>query len=151
MLYPSTDMRSYSRIKDLISFGSNLSFSHEKLHFQQVMKLNNGNTVQINFSAVFDRYYHLIKEKALLVTLTDKEFAKYKFQPKLLCYDVYGNIEIAPLILRINNMLSVTEFTKQEVYLFKNDIFTLLNEILTLEADAIDENLSTVEKEIRDR
>lgn len=151
MLYPSNDIRGHSRIQDLINYGNNLSFNHEKLHFQHVFKLDNGNVTKINFSAIFDRYYHIIKDQALLVTLSDEEFAKYKFQPKLLCYDVYGNIEIAPLILRINNMLSVTEFTKQELYLFKNDIFTTLNEIITLESEAIDENLALVEKEMRDR
>lgn len=150
MIYPSTDIRSYSRIKDLITFGDNLSINHEKLHLHKVFKLDNGNKLKINFSAVFDRYYHLLKDKALLVTLTDEEFAKYKFQPKLLCYEVYGDVELAPLILRINNMLSVTEFTKQEVYLFKNDIYTLLNEILTLEAETIDKNISEAEKEIKE-
>lgn len=150
MIYPSTDIRSYSRIKDLISFGKNLSISHEKLHFHKVLTLNNGNKIKINHSGIFDRYYHLIKEKAILVTLTDEEFAKYKFQPKLLCYDVYGDVELAPLILRINNMLSVTDFTKQELYLFKNDITTLLNEILTLESEAIDANVSEIEKEMKE-
>lgn len=150
MIYPSTDIRSYSRIKDLITFGENLSLSHEKLHFQKMMKLKNGNKIKINYSGVFDRYFHLIKEKALYITLTNEEFAKYKFQPKLLCYDVYGDIELAPLILRINNMLSVTDFTRQELYLFKNDIYTLLNEILTLESEAIDENMSEIQKEMKE-
>ena len=37
---------------------------------------------------------------------------KYIYKPKLLCYDIYGNGELAFIIMEINDMCNVKDFTK---------------------------------------
>lgn len=58
-------------------------------------------------------------EYCVTVSLTDKELDKYKYRPKLLCYKIYGNGELAFLILLINDMCSVKEFTKKKLLMPK--------------------------------
>ena len=76
------------------------------------------------------------------VEMSDKEFEKYKYKPKLLCVELYDNIDLAPLILRMNNMLSVLEFNKKNIKLFKTSVISYLNEMKNLEKSRLDENES---------
>ena len=143
------DLKSCSSIQDLIEFGDALPISNEKLHYKKVMTMPDGSKTVINFLGVLDRYYDILLEQSVVVKFSDDEFSKYKYKPKLLCYDVYNNMDLAPLILRINNMLSVTDFTKKEIRMFKTDIISFINEVLILEDDTINDNIVEVEKEIR--
>ncbi len=124
------DLKSCSSIQDLIEFGDALPISNEKLHYKKVMTMPDGSKTVINFLGVLDRYYDILLEQSVVVKFSDDEFSKYKYKPKLLCYDVYNNMDLAPLILRINNMLSVTDFTKKEIRMFKTDITSFINEVL---------------------
>lgn len=57
----------------------------------------------------------LREEYCVPVVLSDAQMAKYKYRPKLLCYDIYGNGELAFIILLINDMISVKDFTKNKL------------------------------------
>lgn len=143
------DIKSCSTVQDLIEYGDVVPISNEKLHYKKVITMPDGTKTVINFLSVLDKYYDILLDQSVRVVLSDDEYARYKYKPKLLCYEVYNNMDLAPLILRINNMLSVTEFTKKEIRMFKTDITKFINEILVLEETSIDNNKVEIEKEIR--
>ena len=51
------------------------------------------------------------------VELTDDQLTRYKYRPKLLCYDIYGSQELYYLILIINDICSIKDFTKKKLKL----------------------------------
>lgn len=138
---------SYSRIKststisELILAGKQEKFTPDKLHLKQIIQTDNDYMV-INLYSIIDRYMEELKTLLIDVELTDTEYEKYRYKPKLLCVDLYDNIDLAPLILRMNNMLSVLEFDKQNIKLFKTSITKYLNEIINLEKSRINKNES---------
>ena len=65
------------------------------------------------------------------VELTDEQLTKYKYRPKLLCYDIYGVQELYYLILIINDMCSVKDFTKKKLIMpTKNNMSILTKAIM---------------------
>ena len=90
----------------------------------------------------YNRYIEDLKSIMVDVEMSDKEFEKYRYKPKLLCVELYDNIDLAPLILRMNNMLSVLEFNKKNIKLFKTSVISYLNEMKNLEKSRLDENES---------
>lgn len=148
-MFNKYNIKSCSTINELTQYGEALAISMDKLHTKKVLTRSDGTKVVFNYLSILDKYYDYLNDLAVTVKLSDDEYAKYKYKPKLLCYDVYNNLDMAPLILRLNHMTSVTDFTKQEIRMFKTDIFSTLNEIFILEQEAIDNNTIEVEKEIR--
>lgn len=133
-------------ISDLISFGKSLNISHGKLHYQSLIT-DTSSTLIVNHISILDKYNDLLKKIIVDYTFTDEEYFKYRFQPKRLSYDKYGTTELWAAILKINNMVSVTQFTNIRVKLFTQDIFDVLNEILILEESEIKKNRAQVYKE----
>lgn len=127
-------------IESLIEAGKALDISHDKLHSKAFFIDNNKNRIITNYTSLLDKYSDHIAKFIVTVELTDLEFEKYRFQPKLLCYDYYGTTELWSHILRINNLTSVTQFTKQKIKMFTEDIFDIINEIFILEEDTITKN-----------
>lgn len=56
-------------------------------------------------------------EYSVLITLTEAQYSKYKYRPKLLCFDLYGSTELHFIILLINDMYSCKQFTKRKIRL----------------------------------
>lgn len=148
-MFNKYNIKSCSTISELIDYGEALPISMDKLHMKKVSFSSDNEPIVFNYLSILDKYYYELQKHVVTVKLTDDEFAKYKYKPKLLCYDVYNNLDMAPLILRLNNMTSVIDFTKQELKMYKNDIYSTLNEILVLEQEALDNNTIEIEKEIR--
>lgn len=148
-MFDKYNIKSCSTIAELISYGEALPIAMDKLHTKKVLFSSDDKPIIFNYLSILDKYHNELQKHAVTVKLTDEEFAKYKYKPKLLCYDVYNNLDMAPLILRLNHMTSVIDFTKQELKMYKNDIYSTINEILVLEQEALDNNSIEIEKEIR--
>lgn len=71
---------------------------------------------------VVDDYLYELKEMAVEVGVESRERDKFQFNPKLLCYHVYGNTKLYYIILKINDMCNVHEFTLE-----KNKLLMLRN------------------------
>jgi len=75
------------------------------------------------------------------MNFTDNDFRKYKFQPKKLSLILYQTTELWSLLLKLNNMSSILEFTKKDILVPPaNVIFNLLNEVIILEKKQITAN-----------
>lgn len=106
-----------STIEQFISCKSNNTISYHNTSF--IDKYDNINYDTYN---VISDYIEEIKDKCNLVVLTNNELYRYKYRPKLLCYDIYGNTELAFLILIINDMYSVKQFNKKRIYMPTKEI-----------------------------
>ena len=94
-----------------IACQSDTSFCYNNLSFID----RNGNIDYNTYNVVRDYIDELRDEYCKTVILTDEQVFKYKYKPKLLCFDIYGNGELAFLILLINDMYNAKQFTKNKL------------------------------------
>ena len=143
-------MRVKSTIQDVISAGKELKLCNRELSLKSVLTNSNDEKFIINITNVFEQYYEILLENTVVVTLTDEEYLKYRFKPKVLSFDLYGTIELHYLLLRLNHVYSVINFDFTELRVFNTNILDLLNEILVLENDNLIGNEVDIIKEINE-
>ncbi len=97
-------------------------------------------------SNLIDKYYYILTPLLTTVSLTDKEMEYYRYKPRLFCIDRYGNIELWSTLLRVNNILSPSEFDKKTFKGFTKEFLEKLDEILIIEGDTLDANRLYVKK-----
>ena len=115
-------------INAVITAGKGLTISESKMAFRD----NIDDEIIVRTDNVLTRYHKVVEPYLTTKTFTDDEFVRYKCQPGLLCYDLYGTPELASSLLFFNKMVSVTEFTKTTVVVFKQNILDVVNELLSL-------------------
>ena len=73
---------------------------------------------------VLDDYIYEMKTLAVKVQLDSKELMKYKYNPKVLSYDLYGTTEFYPFILILNDMCNIHQFdlSKKTLYLITRNV-----------------------------
>ena len=131
-----------STIKETIELGKELEITSNTLHYKKVITNSNNENFIFSINSIFDKYYELMKERTMTIELTDAEYRKYIYKPKLLSLDLYGTTELDFLLLKLNNMTSCIYFNKQTFKVFDKDITTLLNEIM------IHENTNYINNEV---
>lgn len=89
----------------------------------------------LNRSNKLNGYMNKIKQECHLIDLTDEEFKKYKYKPKLMSYELYDTPELWFLLLRINSMLDPSEFTRKRIYILKPEAVDLINRIYVIESE----------------
>ena len=112
--------------------------------FQQVYEDIKGRKMIVNRESLLVRYMSELKTVKEKHTLTNAEYRKYRFNPKLLSFDLYGTTELWALILDINELTSAAQFDLREVYLFPGYIVDRLERMLNLEKDNKDYNAEEV-------
>ena len=139
--------RNKSTIQSIIDEGLDLKMTMNDLCFREVMTNSSGEMFVINMYNLYEKYYELLLEHTTTVTLSDEEYKKYRFQPKRLARDLYGNQDIYYLLLRVNHIYSVINFDFTEMKVFNSNIVKLLNEIIVLESeDYIDNEMTVIRK-----
>lgn len=97
------------------------------------------------FYNVFNDYTSDILKAAVTVELNDKEYIKYRFKPRLLCYDTYGSQDIYYIILLLNNICNIRDFNMRKIKMLKSsDMEYLLSSIYNAEHEYLTNNLSIV-------
>ena len=142
--------RNKSTIQSIIDEGLDLKMTMNDLCFREVMTNSSGEMFVINMYNLYEKYYELLLEHTTTVTLSDEEYRKYRFQPKRLARDLYGNQDIYYLLLRVNHIYSVINFDFTEMKVFNSNIIQLLNEIIVLESEDYIDNEMTVIKKINE-
>lgn len=97
-------------------------------------------SIIIKFHNVISKHIDLMKPYIVDVVLTDDEYARYKCLPNLFCYDIYGTPELAYSLLYINNMVSITEFTRKSIKAFTTDINDVIKELMILNQTDLEHN-----------
>ena len=137
-------------IQNIIDHGKHLKINNSELSLKHVMNNSADEKFIINISNLFEKYYELLLDNTVIVVLTDEEYLKYRFKPKVLSHDLYGTMELHYMLLRLNHVYSVTNFDFKEVRVFNTNILSLLNEIMILENEEFIENEVNVIKEINE-
>lgn len=121
-------------IEEFIDSGRGVTLSYFNLSFADMM--SNGTWVSV-LNVVSD-YIDELKSVCVNVELTREQELAYFYKPKLLCYDVYGNPELYYIILLLNDMADVKEFTKSKIKMLRKDhMSTLMGYIYNAEKQAI--------------
>ena len=122
-------------IEEFIESGSGITITYPNLSFTETMY----NKTQVSVHNVISDYLQELRNACVNVSLTQDQQFMYFYKPKLLCYDVYGNPELYFIILLINDMADVKEFTKPVVKMLrKSHMSELLTLIYNAEKKAID-------------
>ena len=72
-----------------------------------------GNIKYNTYNVLGDYLDEIRDDYCVRITLNDDQMMKYKYNPKLLCFDIYGNGELAFIIMIINDMCNIKDFTKK--------------------------------------
>ena len=122
-------------IEEFIESGKSVSIDYMDLSFLD--KVNNGTWVSV--LNVVNDYMTELKNACVTVELSEGQQWAYFYKPKVLCYDIYGNPELYFVILLLNDMADVKEFTKPKLKMLRKDHMSmLLSYIKNSEARAID-------------
>lgn len=119
-----------NNLVDYIYHGKNSEFSLSKTSIIETI----GN-IKYPIDNILNKYMSIIKDYFINITLTDEETSKYFYHPKKLSLDLYGTIELWFLLIKINNMTSISEFNKKKIKIFHPDHLDVLNKIMIKEAD----------------
>lgn len=139
-----------STIKELINNGKHSILNTDELSLKTVVTNSLNEKFVVNISCVFEKYYELLTDHAVTVTLTNEEYLRYRFKPRMLSKDLYGTYDLHYLLLKLNNITSVIYFDFTELKVFKPEIISLLNEIQILEEENRIDNQMNVIKEINE-
>lgn len=90
---------------------------------------------------ILDYYLDELKKCSLKVTeFTQEEIVKYKYQPDLLAYDVYGSTQLDFVILLVNGIIDPKEFDFKRKYVLlprKSILAEFLSRVYNSESDWI--------------
>lgn len=139
-----------STIQSIIEEGKENRLTSHDLSFKNVIEDSTGNKFVVNMSSIFDKYYDILLQHAVVAILSEDDYLKYRYKPKVLSKDIYGTRDLHFLLLRLNNITSVTQFDFKEVKVFTNDIVRLLNEIIILEYENYTDNEIDVIKKMNE-
>lgn len=129
-----------SYIEDQIELGSKEPVSHSVLHMKaKIIDKYEDKIIHCSMPLV-TKYGDLLNPYIEEVEFDEYEFLKYKYKPRLLSLDIYDTPELWSAILLINNMVSVIDFTKRKIKLFKTNIMDIFEEMLILEEDNLRDN-----------
>lgn len=135
-------------LSDFISEYSIEDLRIDAFYLQQVFWDKNKMThkVVVNENSIADKYANELEENKHIVELTTKEYYKYRYNPKLLSYDIYGTTELWFFILMANELYSISEFDLRKVVLFDTAIITKLNRMLEMDAEFLEINSMEVKQ-----
>lgn len=112
----ATEPGKTSTIAEFISFKNSDDISYNNLSFRDKY-----DSIIYPIKNIIDDYIDELKELIVVVTMSKEEFLKYKYKPKILANDIYGNGELDFIIMRLNDICNTKEFDMQTVNLIKND------------------------------
>ena len=95
--------------------------------------------------SILEKYQADLDELVETKTFTSKEQHRYDCNPWALSYDLYGTVEFWHLLLELNGMYSITEFTRNTIKVYDASLPDVIGAILSLEEESIDQNNEEIE------
>lgn len=130
-----------STISDFIKSYSQVDITFESIHYKEKNLLANSSDSLILLSdSLLDKFRVDLANSIVMLTLSSSEYNKYRFNPKLLSYDLYQTTELWSTILDLNELHSSTEFDINPLKVYDSSIINYINTILSLEKPFIDIN-----------
>lgn len=123
------------------------------LFLQDVFPADNGNSnkkIILNDTALTDKYLEELRPSVAKVSFNTQEYVKYKYNPKLLSYEVYGTTELWYLILRINELYTAADFDLRVVKMFDVSVLDKITRMMDLETPFMDLNADEVQAKLNE-
>lgn len=125
--------KSYT-VEQFITFKDDDTASYNNLSFRD--KYDN---IIYPIKNIIDDYIDELNELLVDVVMSESEFLKYRYRPKLLAFDIYGNAELDFLILAMNGICNMKEFDSKNIKLIKNkDLDSFITSIFNANKDDLD-------------
>lgn len=116
----------------------------DEFYLQQVLAFKDGKKLLTNFDSLLVKYMPEIKQIVTTVNFPNEQYLRYRYNPKLLSYDLYGTTELWALILDLNELTSVAQFDIRKVKLPNAIMIERLRRIKNLEEMAKNYNAEEV-------
>ena len=131
-----------STIHDFINSAPSNSITYESTSFLE--KFTTLTMVSYN---IFNDYLDEMLDLSVSVALSDQEYNRYVYRPKLLAYDVYGSTEVYFIIMMLNNICNVKEFDFKKVKMLRvEDMEKVISAVYNSEKYRLDINRTKVEE-----
>ena len=130
------------RLSDLITNHEKTDLKCSALYLREFIETDDRSRANIIVSEnLLDKYREEIMKDKILIQLSPDERTEYYYNPKLLCYKLYGYTELWRVLLDINEMHSVTQFCQEMIYVMTpGTIERIFLEIINLEEYTINVN-----------
>lgn len=122
-------------IKDMIEAGKNIEMTYYNSSY--IEKIGN---IEYSVHNIIHDYMEEIEPYLQTVTLSDSEYRKYKYKPRLLAYDLYGSTDLYFLIMIFNNICDVKNFDIRKIKLLSRANLSIINKIFITEKEYLDKN-----------
>lgn len=133
-------------IEDFIELGKDI----DDIQYYKFTILSKAASTAVNpilyaeHNVIFD-YEEEFKKLSETIEMTDEEYNKYRFKPKLLAYDLYGSTELFFAILFVNGMYNIKDFDRRTIKLIRKSTMTeLLEAIYNSEKNYIASNRAAI-------
>lgn len=128
-------------IQDFIDCYNSKNISYESTSLFQ--NFEHGTMISYN---IFNDYIEELNELCVTVSLSDEEYNRYVYRPKILAYDIYGSTELFFIILMMNNICNVKDFDFKKVKLLKvSDLEKFISAVYNSEKYTLELNRSKIE------
>ena len=93
-------------LSEFIDIGNN---NHE-INYIDITFNENRDGLEFVVKVLLDDYVDDLLDMTVDVDVTSEEVQKYKYNPKMLSYDLYGSTAFFYVILRLNNLCNIHDF-----------------------------------------
>lgn len=110
--------------------------SKTNVGYRDISYIEKRNGIEFTIKNLIDDYWYELMQASKVVPFSDKSVRKYRYNPKLLAHDLYGNTRLYYVILRLNGMCNVHDFTlenKNVRLLEPEDIVNILGKVYRAE------------------
>lgn len=91
--------------------------------------------VTIPLDNKINKYMNLLKSNSTLIELSDEEFEKYKYKPRIMSQDLYKTQELWYILMKLNGILDVSKFDRRSLYVLNFDAVKIVNDIYINEGE----------------
>ena len=86
-------------------------------------------------------YLKELESSCVSLELSNEELSRYKYNPDLLAYDIYGSVQLDFIILLLNDMIDPKDFDKRKLKLpYSSTLSAFLNTLYSKESKYINQN-----------
>ena len=135
-------------IPEQIQQGDALSLTYSKLNTQKVLAVG-GDGLVINFLTRLNKYRYPLEQYVQVFNMSEEEYRKYRFRPKVFSYDMYGTVELSSLIMCLNGIVSVSEFNFKQIKYYDPAIKGALLEILNKERKTMMKETDEINEDLK--
>lgn len=113
------------------------------LNYESMSFIEKFSSVTMVTHNILTDYIDELYDLSVTVNLSDEEYNRYVYKPKLLAYDLYGSGELYFVILALNDICNVKEFNFRKLRMLKvEDLEQFLSSIYNSERYVLNLNRS---------